>query len=161
MTKRRFNVKTFIIALAIGVGLFILQRMLYDWSHGISTAMKLTPFLPKIDIIDNAIPLVPFFTVFYLWSFAFWIMGPMFVSRTSRKNFGNYLIGYLISLLIGFLILCFIPTFMDRGAELLYERLGTDFFSNLLRTVYDGDGGKMAFNLLPSFICMGGSRLAG
>ncbi len=111
--------------------------------------------LPKIPFIDDRIPLIPVFVVIYLFSYIFWIMGPIIASLTEKKNFVNYIIGLSAAYLIGFLIFTFFPTYMDRAAEGLMEKAaGGGIFHSMLRTVYGADGGSLAFNLFPSYHCL-------
>lgn len=137
-----------------GVGLFALQFGLYWLGHNIAVALNLNPFLPKISAIDDALPVIAIFVLPYVYSYIFWIMGPIAVSLCDRKHFNNYIAGMLLAMLIGFAIFSFLPSYMDRTAENLYGGLGTDIFSKLLKMVYDSDGSDMAYNLCPSFHCM-------
>ena len=94
------------------------------------------------------------FVIPYIFSYVFWICGPIAVSLTSKKNFINYLIGILSAYLIGFLIFIFFPTYMSRSEEGIIDGLGTDIFSKLLAMIYGNDGGDLAFNLFPSYHCL-------
>lgn len=138
----------------LGVGLFAFQFLLYWLAHQISISLNLTPFSPKIDTIDNLIPVLPVFVIPYLYSYLFWICGPIAVSICDKKHFINFITSMIIGCLIGFVIFAFVPSYMDRQVENLYQGLGTDIFSQLLRVVYDGDGQGLAYNLFPSFHCM-------
>ena len=105
--------------------------------------------------IDDLFPVVPVFAVIYLFSYVVWICGPIAVSLTKKRNFVNYICGLLLAYLIGFLFFVFMPTLMDREKEGLMEYIGKPgFFEGLLATVYDADGGKIAFNLFPSYHCL-------
>lgn len=134
--------------------LFGLQYGLYRLGNVISSSLPLTPFLVKIDVIDDAIKVVPFFVIPYILSYVLWLLGPISASLCDKKHFINFIIGILSAYLIGFLIFAFFPTYMDREVENLYSSLGDDFFSSLLRTIYDSDGKNMAFNLFPSYHCL-------
>lgn len=111
-------------------------------------------YCPKIPF-DNNIPLIPFFVLFYVFSYVFWIFGPVAISLTKKDNYLNFCIGYPIALLIGFIILVAAPTYMDRAAEGLIN-IGSKggFFNWLLGVVYSSDGDNRAFNLLPSYHCL-------
>lgn len=111
-------------------------------------------YCPKIPF-DDSIPLVPFFILIYVYSYLFWIMGPIAVSLTKKDNFINFCIGLPASMLVGFVILVAAPTYMDRAAEGLIDvAKQPGFFNWLLGIVYSSDGSNLGFNLLPSFHCM-------
>ena len=110
---------------------------------------------PKIPIIDDHIPIIPVFVVIYLFSYVFWICGPIAVSLTKRRNFINYITGLSMAYIIGFLFFVFFLTYLDRNAEGLMEQaLQTGFFNRLLATIYSADGSNLAFNLFPSYHCL-------
>jgi len=110
---------------------------------------------PKISIIDDHIPIIPVFAVIYLFSYVFWICGPIAVSLTKRRNFVNYITGLSIAYMIGFLFFVFVPTFMDRTAEGLMEQASQPgFFNGMLAMIYAADGSDLAFNLFPSYHCL-------
>jgi membrane-associated phospholipid phosphatase len=136
------------------VVLFGLQYGLYRLGNLISSYLSINPLLVKIDVIDNAIKVIPVFAIPYILSYALWILGPIAASMCDKKHFINFLIGILSAYFIGFLIFAFVPTYMDRVSENLYSTLGNDIFSNMLRTIYNNDGGNMAYNLFPSYHCL-------
>ena len=110
---------------------------------------------PKIPFIDDRIPLIPVFAVIYLFSYLFWIFGPVAVSLTKKRNFVNYIVGLSLAYIIGFLFFVFMPTYMDRAAEgLMHVAEGPGLFNGLLRTIYAADGSNLAFNLFPSYHCL-------
>ncbi len=150
---RRIPKSGWIIA-AVYFGLQYGMYRLGDWLSRVTGTID-RAFVPKIDAIDDLIPLIPVFVLIYLYSYAFWIMGPLAVSLTGKKNFTNYLIGLSAAYIIGFLFFVFMPTYMDRAAEGLIEcaqRPG--IFNRLLNTVYSADGSTLAFNLFPSYHCL-------
>lgn len=135
---------------ALQYGMYRLANLLANVTGTVSWAI-----CPKIPVIDDAIPLVPIFATIYLFSYVFWIMGPMIASLTAKRNFVNYMIGLSAAYIIGFLIFWFLPTYMDRTAEGLMEMADRPgIFYALLRTVYGADGGERAFNLFPSYHCL-------
>ena len=112
-------------------------------------------FIPKISCIDDKIPLIPAFIVIYMFSYAFWIIGVAIASLTGKRHFTNYMIGLFSSFFIGFLILLFMPTYMDRVAEgLLDYTADPGLFDQLLAFIYRTDGVDRGFNLFPSFHCL-------
>jgi membrane-associated phospholipid phosphatase len=93
--------------------------------------------------------------VIYLFSYIFWIMGPIAVSLTKKRNFVNYILGLSLAYIIGFLIFTFMPTYMDRAKEGIMAIAGQPgIFNGLLKTIYAADGSNLAFNLFPSYHCL-------
>ena len=117
-------------------------------------------FEPKIAAIDDLIPIVPVFAVIYLFSYIFWICGPIAASLTKKRNFVNYIVGLSLAYIVGFLLMVFLffvflPTCMDRSREGLMEVASQPgFFNGLLAMIYGADGSSMAFNLFPSYHCL-------
>lgn len=111
--------------------------------------------VPKIPAIDNAIPLLPVFTVFYLYAFIFWLLGPAVVSLTGKRNFHNFSVALLFTYAVSYLILFLFPSGMDRAAEgLIAEAQKPGLFRWFLWVIYSFDGGDKAFNILPSIHCV-------
>lgn len=141
----------------LGLVYFGLQYGMYRLANWIAnlTGTVSWAFVPKIPMIDDHIPVVSIFVVIYLFSYVFWIFGPIFASLTRKENFINYIIGLSAAYIIGFLIFVFAPTYMDRGAEgLLNIASQQGFFNHLLGIVYSSDGSDLAFNLFPSYHCL-------
>lgn len=140
-----------------GILYFCLQYGMYrlaDWITRL-TGMIDRAFCPKIAAIDDMIPVIPVFAVIYLFSYVFWICGPIAASLTSRRNFINYIVGLSMAYLVGFLIFVFLPSYMDRAAEGIIEisqRPG--IFNRMLAMIYGADGSNYAFNLFPSYHCL-------
>ena len=140
-----------------GILLFIFQRLLYSAGVTISNMIGTAEhaLCLKIPFIDNAYPFVPVFVLIYLFSFVFWLFAPAVVSLTPRRNYINYLIGFILAQLIGFVIFILIPTYMDRVEENLYALIeGPGILNELIAMVYRMDGGDMAYNLMPSYHCL-------
>ena len=137
----------------MGIVMFAMQAGIYKLGHLIasSTGTINWAISSKIDVIDNAIPIVPIFAIIYLFSYVFWICGPIAASLTKKSNFINYMLGLSIAYIIGLLIFIFLPTYMDREAEGLFEIAKN---SPLLGFIYENDGGTIAYNLFPSFHCL-------
>ncbi|MBP5225083.1 MAG: phosphatase PAP2 family protein [Lachnospiraceae bacterium] len=109
----------------------------------------------KVPFIDDRIPLIPVFVIIYLFSYVFWICGPLAVSLTKKAHFKNYIIGLSLAYIVGFLFFVFLPTYMDRAKEGLMgfaDKPG--LLNGLLAMVYGADGGTLAFNLFPSYHCL-------
>ena len=138
-----------VVLFALQYGMYRLAIVLSEWTHTIDYA-----FIPKIPF-DDAIPLLPLFVIIYIFSYAFWVIGMIIVSKTSKANYINFLFVILISYLIGFLILWLWPTKMDRVAEGIMDYANSDkAFAWLLKIVYSVDGDQMAWNLFPSYHCL-------
>ncbi len=141
-------------AICIGILYLILQHSLYLIGHYLALWFGFTPFLPKI-ALDDRIPIVSVFIIPYIWSYAFWAMGPMAVSRCEKEHFADYMAANLVACLAGVAALAFFPTYMDRVAEGLYiVPENPTIFDRLRMFWYSLDGSEMAYNLLPSFHCI-------
>ena len=141
----------------LGAVYFGLQYGMYRLANWISnlTGTVSWAFVPKIPFIDDRIPVVSIFVVIYVFSYVFWIFGPIIASLTEKENFINYIIGLSAAYIVGFLIFVFAPTYMDRTAEGLMEIANRPgLFNHLLGTVYSSDGSALAFNLFPSYHCL-------
>ena len=140
----------------VGFVYFGLQYGMYrlgDWISRLTGTIE-RAFPPKIPF-DDLIPIIPVFAVIYLFSYVFWICGPIAVSLTKKRNFVNYIVGLSLAYLIGFLFFVFLPTCMDRSQEGLMEVASRPgFFNWLLSIIYGADGSGMAFNLFPSYHCL-------
>ena len=131
-----------------------LQHGIYLLCNDLAKLIGVTPFLPKIPAIDDAIKVIPLFIIPYVWSYLYWAMGPMAVSKCDIKHFKNFIAAYLLACILGGLILTFAPSYMDRVAEGLMDTSRTGFFAWLMRFWYSLDGGDLAYNLFPSFHCI-------
>lgn len=151
-TKKENRVKLY--GVILGIITLAAQHGIYLLGNDLAGIVGNTPFLPKIEAIDGLIPIVSVFIIPYVWSYAYWAMAPMAVSKCKKDHFYNYLACYALACGIGAIILIFAPTYMDRVAEGLMDTSKTDFFSNLRRFWYTLDGGDMAYNLFPSFHCI-------
>ncbi len=142
---------------AFGFGYFALQYGMYRLGAWLSRVIGTIDyaFPCKIPVIDDLFPVIPVFVVIYLFSYVFWICGPIAVSLTAKRNFVNYICGLSLAYVIGFLFFVFLPTCMDRTAEgLMAIAAEPGFFNQLLATVYAADGSTLAFNLFPSYHCL-------
>ena len=141
-------------AIGIGILYLALQHAFYLAGHYLALLFGFTPFLPKI-ALDDRIPIVSAFIIPYVWSYAYWAMGPMAVSKCEKEHFADYMAANLVACIAGVLALAFFPTYMDRVAEGLYVvPANPTFFDRLRMFWYSLDGSEMAYNLLPSFHCI-------
>lgn len=125
-----------------------------DWlSHVLGTYDNV--WCPKFAPIDDLFPIVPFFSVIYVYSFAFWVFALMTVAMTKRKNFVNFIVGLCSACLIGFLVFAIFPSYMDRVAEGVIDAAAKPgVFTFVLRCIQFFDGGDIAFDLFPSYHCI-------
>ena len=141
-------------AIWIGILYLIMQHSLYLAGHTLALWFGFTPFSPKIPL-DDRIPIVSVFIIPYIWSYAYWAMGPMVVSKCGKEHFADYMAANLAACLAGVLVLAFFPTYMDRVAEGLFVApADPTVFDRLRMFWYSLDGSEMAYNLLPSFHCL-------
>lgn len=140
--------------IVMGITTLVLQHAIYLLSNEIAKLVGGTPLLPKIAYIDDVIPLIPLFILPYLWSYFYWGMTPMVVSKCDRDHFWDYIASYMFACLFGALILIFVPTYMDRQAEGLMDIPKSGLFYSLMHFVYSMDGEEIAYNLCPSFHCI-------
>ena len=142
-------------AILIGILYLILQHCFYLAGHHLSSKIGLTaPFLPKV-ALDDKIPLVSAFIIPYVWSYIYWAMGPMAVSKCEKEHFADYMAANLVSCVTGMLALALFPTYMDRVSEGIYTLPEHPTFLDDLRLFwYSLDGSEIGYNLLPSFHCI-------
>ena len=150
--KKNNRIKSY--AIWIGILYLIMQHGIYMIGHYLALWLGFTPFLPKI-ALDDRIPIVSVFIIPYIWSYAYWAMGPMAVSKCEKEHFADYMAASLVSCLAGVLVLAFFPTYMDRVAEGLFVApANPTVFDRLRMFWYSLDGSETAYNLLPSFHCI-------
>ena len=106
-------------AIVLGVLYLILQHGFYLAGHHLASLFGFTPFLPKL-ALDDSFGIVSVFIIPYIWSYAYWAMGPMAVSKCDKAHFADYMAANLVACTAGTLMLAFFPTYMDRIAEGLY-----------------------------------------
>lgn len=141
-------------AIIIGILYLALQHGFYLAGHYLALLFGFKPFLPKI-ALDDMIPIVSAFIIPYIWSYIYWAMGPMVVSKCEKQHFADYMAANLVSCVAGMLALAFFPTYMDRVAEGLFVvPEDPTIFDRVRMFWYSLDGSAMAYNLLPSFHCI-------
>lgn len=139
----------------LAVFFFGLQYGMYRLANLIANVSGATAwaFVPKIPF-DDKIPLIPGFVLIYAFSYAFWVIGPLPVIFTKKDNYINFCIGLPLTILVACIIFVAIPSYMDRAAEGLYEKVkDPGFFNDFLRLIYSSDGSSLAFNMIPSLHC--------
>ncbi len=150
--KKENRVKTY--GVILGILTLAAQHGIYLLANEAAHLIGMTPFLPKIPAIDDLFPIISLFIIPYVWAYLYWGMAPMAVSKCKLDHFLDYMAAYLFACLFGALILAFAPTYMDRVAEGLMDTSQYGFCDKLMRFWYSLDGGKMAYNLFPSFHCI-------
>lgn len=136
-----------------GVLSLLIQSVFYYLSNLIATLISSPQFSTKIDVIDNNIPIIPIFAIVYVYSYIFWFCAPIAASIAGKEEFKKFIIGQFIAYFIGFLIYIFAPTIMNREAEGIIQTASANNLW-LLSLIYKLDGGKIAFNLCPSYHCL-------
>ena len=140
-----------------GIVFFAAQYGIYRLGNWLSVVFGTVAWAiePKIPVLDDLFPVMPFFALPYLLCYLLWIIAPAVASLTKRRNYINYLCGLTLAYLIGFLIFFLMPTYMDRAREgLMNHAAGHGIFNWMLNVIYSADGSEKAFNLFPSFHCM-------
>ena len=149
-----FKSHIYITGLAIGTILFGSELFVYYITHTLNSYLNVAPTTLTSSALDNLIPLCPYFFIFYIYSYFFWMTSPMLIIKAGKKHMINFIIAYYIGIISGGLILLFYPTQMDRVAEGIYNLNKPGFFGWWLQFVYDADGREMGYNLIPSFHCL-------
>lgn len=153
MSEKKINrVKWY--GILLGILYLAGQHGIYLLGHILGDMVGITPMLPKIHAVDDLIPIVSIFIIPYIWSYAYWAMGPMAVSKCDSKYFKDFMATCLFSALAGMVLLIFVPTYMNRVTEGLYEVRTGGIFEKLRLFWYSLDGSEMAYNLFPSFHCI-------
>lgn len=129
----------------------VIQAIFYYLSNFLAGAFGFTPISTKVAVIDNAIPIIAVFAIPYVYSYIFWISAGAVASLSGKEQFKKYIIGQLSAYFICFVIYIFMPTYMDRVDEGILEYSKSHW---LLKLIYSLDGGKIAFNLFPSYHCL-------
>lgn len=96
--------------------------------------------------LDQMIPVVPWWSVVYMLSYAFWVVNYIIACRDSQENCYRLIMADLMSKVVCFAIFVIMPTTITRP-----EVNGTDFGSCLLNYVYSIDTPD---NLFPSMHCL-------
>lgn len=96
--------------------------------------------------IDEAIPVIPIFTIIYFGCYAFWIANYLMICRLGKEHCYRYLFADLMGKAICLIFYLFLPTTNVRP-----EIAGTGVFDALLKFLYTIDS---ADNLFPSIHCL-------
>ncbi len=96
--------------------------------------------------IDEMIPFLPFFVVFYILAFAQWAAGYLLMARESRETCYLFCSADLIAKLLTFICFLIVPTCMERPVL-----NGNGIWDRLVGMIYSTDA---ADNLFPSIHCL-------
>lgn len=96
--------------------------------------------------IDDGLPFVPAFIVFYILAYVQWFVGCILIARESREACYGVIGGEIIAKLICTAAFIIIPSTMVRP-----EITSGDGFSRIVKLIYDIDAPD---NLLPSIHCL-------
>lgn len=139
-----------VITLGYSAVVYYLSQVIVESTGRLADAIS-----PKIDVIDNCFPVIPFFSIIYWFSYAFWGFAILATALTEKDNFINMCIALLVAETIGLIIFTSFPTCLDRTKEgLLDIAKQPGFFNQLLSLTYTLDGGDIGRNILPSFHCL-------
>ncbi|WP_027307610.1 phosphatase PAP2 family protein [Caloramator sp. ALD01] len=106
--------------------------------------------------LDNMIPVVPIFIIFYLGSYLFWIFNYILISRISEENCYRLAISDILGKLICFIIYITFPTTNIRP-----NIVESNIFVDMLKFVYSVDAANNLFpsiHVLVSWYCFIGIR---
>ena len=96
--------------------------------------------------LDRALPVVPFFVVFYLLAFGQWIVCYLLIGREEKEYSLRFFLGEIIAKLLCLVIFLILPSTLSRPLM-----TGNGLFERLLAFVYSMDA---ADNLFPSIHCL-------
>ena len=96
--------------------------------------------------LDLALPVVPFFVVFYILAFGQWILCYLLIGREKKRYCYRFFLGEIIAKSLCLVIFLIFPTTLNRP-----EMTGSGIFERLLAFVYSMDRPD---NLFPSIHCL-------
>lgn len=97
---------------------------------------------------DRAVPVIPWFVIFYLIAFAFWIVNYIIAARLGKEVYYRFATAELLAKTICLIVFFLLPTTNVR--PVITE---TSWAWQALQHVYDFDGGAVSGNLFPSIHC--------
>lgn len=122
----------------------VIQLLAYSGTRLINSHM--TSYNISIDFIDNNIPFINWFIIFYVACYPWWYIGPLLVLKYNRKRYYEYLSSAAIGYIISGIIYIALPTEITRPV------ISNDNFLNVIvNFVYEID--TPANNLFPSLHC--------
>ena len=141
VVKIKSLVKTFWLPVLLSSVLVIFQGLSYYLA-------KMTPLEAVVvgSRIDNLIPFLPFWVIFYVLWHPLLVLVPCYIYKMSKQEFYSYIVINFIIEVVAFFIFVFFPTIMERPTFIV-----NDIFTWLLNIVYMND--TPAMNCLPSMHC--------
>lgn len=106
---------------------------------------------PVDNPIDDRIPFVPFFILFYLLAYVQWIVGFICIARESRDVCYRVLIAEVIAKTICLLCFVFLPTTIAASRPEIESIAGKGIWCDLTALIYRLDAPN---NLFPSIHCL-------
>lgn len=132
------------IAIILLVVSFAIQLLAYSGTRLINSNMN--TFDLSISFIDNNIPFVNWFIIFYIACYPWWYLGPLLVLKYERVKYYEYIVSAVIGYIIGGIFYIALPT------EIVRPVIENDnIFNVLVNFIYSTD--IPANNLFPSFHC--------
>lgn len=132
------------IAIILMIVVAVIQLLAYNGTRLINSQMK--SFDLSIGFIDNNIPFINWFIIFYVACYPWWYLGPLLNLKYNRLNFYEYLSSAALGYIIGGIIFIALPTEIQRPV------IDNDnIFNILVNFIYAND--IPANNLFPSFHC--------
>jgi len=101
-----------------------------------------------IHAIDDKVPFISFFIVFYVLAYPFWILTPFILVKLPKKDYFNWLISGIILYVLFFVIYLIIPTTITRP-----HVENNNIFDWLTNFIYLMDSPQRPTSLFPSFHC--------
>lgn len=132
------------IAIIFLIIVFVIQLLAYSGTRLINSQMEAYDL--SIDFIDNNIPFVNWFIIFYIACYPWWYLGPLLVLKYKRMAFYEYLTSAVIGYIIGGIIFLTLPTEIIRPVI-----DNNNLLNKLVNFIYSVD--TPANNLFPSFHC--------
>ena len=101
-----------------------------------------------IHFIDDNVPFISFFVIFYIISYPFWAISPLVICKNSKQDYLNWVISAAILYIITFVTYIIIPTTITRPVV-----ENNNIFDKLVNMIYLSDSPDRPTNLFPSMHC--------
>lgn len=101
-----------------------------------------------IHFIDDKVPFISFFVIFYIISYPFWVISPLIICKSSKQDYLNWVISAVTLYIITFTTYVIIPTTITRP---IVEN--NNIFDKLVNMIYLSDSPDRPTNLFPSMHC--------
>ena len=113
---------------------------------GVAQFKNVLSFSSLATSLDEKIPLITPFVIFYVLAYIQWILNYILIGRDSKALCYRFVSGDILSKIICLFFFILMPTTLIRP-----EITGTDIFSQLVRFIYSVDS---PVNLFPSIHCL-------